>query len=128
MPHELVTTYLTTIEQAILTYPSLYVDRYVEEILTPDRANLRIRLRTEQDNLLEINEAIVVTENQLTTLDYRYHYQDHQNQLIFRYDSTPHFPNLPTFPHHKHRPQDVIASEKPSIQTVLQEVMSYENP
>jgi hypothetical protein len=79
MPHELVTTYLTTIEQAILTYPSLYVDRYVEEILTPDRANLRIRLRTEQDNLLEINEAILVTDNQLTTLDYRYHYQDHQN-------------------------------------------------
>nr|WP_253881088.1 MULTISPECIES: DUF6516 family protein [Microcystis] len=35
-------------------------------------------------------------------LDYRYHFQDEQNNLVFRYDSTPHFPNLSTFPHHKH--------------------------
>jgi hypothetical protein len=50
MPHELLAEYLNAIEQAILTYPSLHVDRYIEEILTPDRANLRIRLRTAQDH------------------------------------------------------------------------------
>jgi len=41
--------------------------------------------------------------------------------LIFRYDSTPHFPNLPNFPHHKHLPDDIIASEKPEITQVLKE-------
>ncbi|WP_353737734.1 MULTISPECIES: toxin TumE [Microcystis] len=59
-------------------------------------------MRFNQTHLLEINEAIVITDNYLEFLDYRYHFQDEQNNLVFRYDSTPHFPNLSTFPHHKH--------------------------
>ncbi|MEA5577863.1 toxin TumE [Anabaena sp. UHCC 0451] len=113
--------YLNQIEQSVLLYSNVYVERYEEEILTPNRANLRIRLRFNQTHLLEINEAIVVTDNQLQFLDYRYHFQDGNNQLVFRYDSTPHFPNLPNFPHHKHLPDDVIASDKPDITQVLQE-------
>jgi len=98
MLHELLVHYLNTIEQTILAYSDLYIDRYTEEILTRDRANLRIRIRIEQNNLLKINEAIVIIDDRLTTLDYHYHYQNEQNQLIFRYDSTPHFPNLVTPP------------------------------
>ncbi|HAN74540.1 MAG TPA: hypothetical protein DCQ51_17120 [Planktothrix sp. UBA8407] len=113
--------YLAQIEQAILYSSNVYVERYEEEILTPKRANLRIRLRFNQTHLLEINEAIIVADNQLDFLDYRYHFQDENNCLIFRYDSTPHFPNLPNFPHHKHLPNDVIASEKPEITQVLKE-------
>ena len=114
--------YLNQIEQVVLLYSNVYVERYEEEILTPNRANLRIRLRFNQTHLLEINEAIIVTDNQLQFLDYRYHFQDGNNQLVFRYDSTPHFPNLPNFPHHKHLHDDVIASDKPDIAQVLQEV------
>ena len=61
-------------------------------------------------------------DNQLEFLDYRYHFQDGNNQLVFRYDSTPHFPNLINFPHHKHLPENVISSKKPEIIQVLQEV------
>ncbi len=113
--------YLDLIEQAIQQCSNVYVERYEEEILMPTRANLRIRLRFNQTHLLEINEAIVVIDNQLEFLDYRYHFQDEYNRLIFRYDSTPHFPNLPNFPHHKHLQNDVIASSKPEITQVLQE-------
>ena len=123
MLHEQLAHYLNAIEQTILTYSDLYIDRYTEEILTRDRANLRIRIRIKQNNLLEINEAIVIIDNRLMTLDYRYHYQNNQNQLIFRYDSTPHFPDLPTFPHHKHLPTTIIACENPEIQQVLQEAV-----
>lgn len=113
--------YLNQVEQAVLQCSIGYVERYEEELLTLNRANLRIRLRFNQTHLLEINEAIVITDNQLEFLDYRYHFQDEQNRLIFRYDSTPHFPNLPNFPHHKHLPDAVIASEKPEIIQVLKE-------
>ncbi|MCL1475001.1 toxin TumE [Argonema antarcticum] len=113
--------YLDRVEQAIQQCSNVDVERYEEEILTPNRANLKIRLRFNQTHLLEINEAIVVADNQLEFLDYRYHFQDEQNRLIFRYDSTPHFPNLPNFPHHKHLPNDVIAALKPEITQVLQE-------
>ena len=114
--------YLNQIEQAIQQYSDAYVEYYEEEILNLERTNLRIRLRFQQEYLLEINEAIIVTGNQLEFLDYRYHFQDGNNQLIFRYDSTPHFPNLINFPHHKHLPDNVISSKKPEIIQVLQEV------
>jgi len=114
--------YLAQVEQAIQQCSNVDVERYEEEVLSPKRANLRIRLRFNQTYLLEINEAIIVVGDRLEFLDYRYHFQDEQNQLVFRYDSTPHFPNLPNFPYHKHLPDDVIAAEKPEIVEVLKEV------
>ncbi len=123
MLHEALADYLDRVEQAILRCSSAYVERYTEEILTPERVNLRIRIRFKQGHLLEINEAVVVMEDNLVPLDYRYHCQDEQNRLIFRYDSTPHFPYLASFPHHKHLPDDVITSDKPDIERVVQEAM-----
>ena len=118
----ILSSYLNQIEQAIQQHSDAYVEYYEEEILNLERTNLRIRLRFQQEYLLEINEAIIVIDNQLEFLDYRYHFQDGNNQLVFRYDSTPHFPNLINFPHHKHLPENVISSKKPEIIQVLQEV------
>ena len=121
MLHEILSDYLEKVTQAILKCSDAYVERYVEEILTPERVNLRIRLRFDQGHLLEINEAVVVEDNSLVSLDYRYHCQDKNNRLIFRYDSTPHFPDLSSFPHHKHLPDTVIPSDKPDIDEIIKE-------
>lgn len=121
MLHEILSDYLEKVTQAILKCSDAYVERYVEEILTPERVNLRIRLRFDQGHLLEINEAVVVEDNSLVSLDYRYHCQDKNNRLIFRYDSTPHFPDLSSFPHHKHLPDTVIPSDKPDIDKIIKE-------
>ena len=113
--------YLASVESAILKCKNTYVERYTEEVITPTRANLRIRLRFTNGSLMEINEALVVQENRLVPLDYRYHFQDKENNLIFRYDNTPHFPHIASFPHHKHLPNKVRASQKPDIEQVLRE-------
>jgi hypothetical protein len=120
MPHKFLEDYLKEIELALLALNQVYVERYTEEILTPTRVNLRLRIRWHTEYLLEINEAVIVRNNILTFLDYRYHCQDQQNSLIFRYDSTSHFPHLSSFPHHKHLPEEVIACEKPELIQVLQ--------
>ncbi len=86
MPHKVLADYLERVEQAILKCGHAYVERYTEEIITSERANLRIRIRFEKGHLLEINEAVVVQNGVIASLDYRYHCQDKQNQLIFRYD------------------------------------------
>ncbi len=121
MLHKLIADYFYQIEQALIALEDAYIERYVEEVLTPERATLRVKVRFMQGHLLEINEALVVEADVLTWLDYRYHCQDDHNRLIFRYDSTPHFPDLPSFPHHKHLRDEVIASEKPKLIEVLQE-------
>lgn len=47
MRHRLLVDYLDRVEQAVASCEGAYVERYVEEILTPERANLRIRIRFE---------------------------------------------------------------------------------
>ena len=73
--------------------------------------------------LLAISEMILEEGDSLIFLDYRYHFQDSNNELIFRYDSAPHYPHLSTHPHHKHLPDAILPSDKPTIEQVLQEVL-----
>ena len=121
MPNAL-SDYLARTERAVLECPDAYIEHYLEEVLTPERVNLRIRIRFDGGHLLEISEAIVADGDCLVFLDYRYHYQDENNQLIFRYDSTRHFPEISTFPHHKHLSDNsVVASEKPEMEQVIKE-------
>ena len=119
--HSLLAEYLLTVETELSALREAYVEHYLEELLTPVRANLRIRVRFDSGRLLEINEAMMVDGNVLKHLDYRYHCQDADNRLVFRYDSTPHFPELPAFPHHKHPPGSVHPAERPDISRVLVE-------
>ncbi|MDZ8184639.1 MAG: DUF6516 family protein [Nostoc sp. ChiSLP02] len=125
MSREVIQAYLDEVEKLLLNCSNTYVEEYSAVILTTQRANLRIRIRFALKYLLAVSEAFVIVNNQIKYIDYRYHFQDEQNSLIFRYDSTPHFPNLPIFPHHKHLFDNVIACEKPHIGDVLQEVMEF---
>ena len=126
MLHKKLESYLNAVEAAIQRCDNVYVERYTEEILTPERVNLRIRLRFSQGYLLEIHEAVIINLQKLQHLDYRYHCQNAQNQLVFRYDCAPHFPDLSSFPHHKHLRDKVIDSQRPEISDVLQEVVKID--
>jgi len=86
--------YLEDIESAVCKLSDVYVEQYEEEYLTPDRVNLRIRIRFAKGYLLELNEATLVEHGNIKHLGYRYHFQDEKNELIFRYDNTPHYPDL----------------------------------
>ena len=121
MLHDILSQHLADIEDSIRRLESANIERYEEEVLTSSRANLRIRVRFLNGHLLEVNEAIVIEADQLKHLGYRYHFQDQQNNLIFRYDNTPHFPDLKSFPHHKHLKNKVEDSDEPFILNVIKE-------
>lgn len=121
MLHSILADYLNAVEQSVSCLINVYVEHYVEEILTATRANLRIRIRFTKGYLLELNETVTVDADKLVALDYRYHCQNGQNILLFRYDNAPHFPDLATFPHHKHLPNGTVACVKPSIFAVFKE-------
>ena len=113
--------YLQDIEAGVRNLGGAYIERYEEEIVAFNRVNLRIRARFPTGHMLELNEAVVGERGQINHLGYRYHFQDKQNNLVFRYDNTPHFPGLEGFPHHKHVPDQVTGVKKPSILTVIDE-------
>ena len=83
----------------------------------------RANLYFEGGSRLHVRE-FVFTRSEVIRDTYVYHYQDADEKLIFRYDNTGHFPNLPNFPHHKHTPSEVIPSSGPDLKTVLDEILS----
>lgn len=113
--------YLYEISKAVSGLKDSYVELYEEEAITNSRLNIRLRVRMGNEFLLEINEAVVSENDNIVHLGYRYHFQNGQNDIVFRYDNTPHFPNLNSFPNHKHLPAGVEASEKPSVWDVIKE-------
>jgi hypothetical protein len=115
--------YLMEVESAIGKLDQAYIERYEEEHLTSERLNLRIRIRFESGHLLELNEAVLAELSSITHLGYRYHFQGEVNQLVFRYDNSPHFPELPLFPNHKHLRDATVPVNKPDVQLVIDEAM-----
>jgi hypothetical protein len=62
MPHDDIQRYLEDVESAIAGLQNAYVELFEEELLTPERLNLRIRVRFYGGCLLELNESVVVQE------------------------------------------------------------------
>lgn len=73
------------------------------------------------DSELHVFEYV---NSDLGRLGYAYHYQDSFGSLILRYNNEPHYPDLPTFPHHKHvaREEAPRPSEQVSMDEVLREI------
>ena len=50
------------------------------------------------ESVLHIKQIIIGE----LTFKYAYHWQDREGNLICRWDNSPHWPNIVTYPHHKH--------------------------
>jgi hypothetical protein len=72
---------------------------------------------------LHLREFVNV-EHSVERYMYAYHYQRPDGALVFRYDNTPHFPTLATFPHHKHEAHEasVVKAFPPDLQIILSEI------
>lgn len=92
----------------------LVVERLVtEETIANLQGIVEGRLRFWDGSMLEFVEVLTVRGVILNKVDYAYHYQDKDDNLIFRYDNAPHYPNITSFPHHKHMQKNVEAATPP---------------
>jgi len=90
---------------------------------TPHIGFLRGSLYFSDGSVLHLREYVRV-QNTVERYMYVYPYQDREGILVFRYDNSPHFPHLSTFPHHKHDGSEakVINSTQPHLKRVLEEI------
>lgn len=74
-------------------------------------------------SLLHLREFVNV-QHGVERYMYVYHYQRSNGIVVFRYDNTPHFPALPTFPHHKHAGSEarVVPAGPSDLPAVLAEI------
>lgn len=117
--------YLDEVESAIRELKGVHVERCEGEVLGDDRAKLPHRLRFARGLLLEISEAIVARTGALQNLGYRYHFQNQQNELVFRFENMSHCPDLGHVLHHTHLKPRVLDCEMPSHFQVLEEAARH---
>lgn len=91
---------------------------------TPFIGFLKGSLYFSDGSVLHFREYVNVRESAIERYMYVYQYHDLNGFLLFRYDNTPHFRHLPTFPHHKHdgSESNVIGSPLPTLKMVLDEI------
>jgi hypothetical protein len=88
---------------------------------------LDARLRYDGGYVLSIRLALIVTRAYPVWTHYSFHLQDGQGRCVFRYDNAPHFPEMATFPDHKHVGHDELPEEheRPSLRLILAEVAAH---
>lgn len=115
-------TYLERLENTLYSRQDIDIEELriqLKGLTVLFRANLRFQ----DHSRLHILEELKFDERRsLQRLKFRYQYQDMDSNLRFRYDNSPHYPHLATFPSHKHVGNDVIAAEPPDLADVLREI------
>jgi len=120
-----VAEYLDAVKERLLTDPVVSSFRIIRERVTLTDGHLRARLALSDSSLFEFSEYVQRSpDGQINVVIYSYHWADADGNLIRRWDNTPHFPDLPGFPHHIHdgRTGTVGAGRPVSISSVLDEV------
>jgi hypothetical protein len=80
------------------------------------------RLRFYDGSLLDFDEVVLLRSDQIVKLRYAYHYQNEAGEVIFRYDNAPHYPNIITYPHHKHMGSAVEPAQVLDLSEILREI------
>jgi len=95
--------YLDSVKERLLTDPLVVAFHVRRARCTTTDAHLRVRASLADGSRLEFSEYVERTpEGRMQVEVYSYHWENAEGQLILRWDNTPHFPNLPGFPHHVH--------------------------
>jgi hypothetical protein len=84
---------------------------------------LKARVWFWDDSYLDLYEVVNTELGYPVRVHYSYAYL-RKEQQVFRYDNAPHYPNIITFPHHRHVgiEEDVVPAEQPSLGDVLSEI------
>lgn len=117
--------YLDSIKERLLTDSVVTAFHIRRERYTVVDGHIRVRASIVDGSLLEFSEYVDRTQDdQMRVTVYSYHWETAAGDLIYRWDNTPHFPNLPGFPHHIHdgRSDTVQPGQPMTIFSVLDHI------
>ena len=120
-----IAAYLDAMKERFVTDPIVTSFHVIRERSTLIDGHLRARLELADSSQLEFSEYVQRSPTgEIVVITYSYHWADTNNQLIKRWDNTPHFPDLPGFPDHIHdgATGQVTTGQPMSIFAVLDEI------
>lgn len=117
----MITDYFEEIERTVSEFlPIIHSQSLSTKLYSRNKGFIKGEIIFADGSSLSFAEVIALGEAEKPK--YRYHFMDSSGNLIFRYDNAPHYPDLDTFPHHKHVPGKVIGCAEPTLPDVLLEI------
>ncbi len=113
--------YLSRLEDTILSREEIRIERLAVERRFLDSGYIEGKLYFYDDSFLEFIEVVELREKAVEKVYYSYHYQK-GDRCIFRYDNTPHYPDLNGFPNHKHIDDEVLPADPPDLNDIVREI------
>lgn len=115
--------FIETVEKLIASTP-IILSSNLQKHFGPDAKTVYIKgnIIFIDSSVLEIAIFAAETPNAIRFDKYRFHYINNQGQVVFRYDNAPHHPEISSFPHHKHTPDEISESTVPSLKNILNEI------
>ena len=74
---------------------------------------------------LSVNTRAGVQDDRPDLRSYSIHFMDGDDNTIFRYDNSRHFPGAGDSPHHKHEGERVFICPQPTIRQIRNEIADY---
>ena len=74
----------------------------IREEAQEQKGLFRYRVSLDDESLLEVFEFFTITLDGVQVLKYSFHWQDHNGNLLKRWDNASHHPEISTYPHHLH--------------------------
>ncbi len=91
------------------------------ELIEEEKVKI-LKLKAE---LIDKSHLYITEVHTINYQKYSYHWQEQTGKLLIRWDNSPHWRNIITFPHHKHIGAKVFPSVRPTIEEVLKEIENY---
>jgi hypothetical protein len=91
---------------------------------TDTRWRLALRLYYPTGHVLRALLVVDCARGYPAWVQYNFHLQDARRRCVWRYDNAPHYPELATFPHHKHvgPAETAVAAPQPTLRQLLAEI------
>jgi hypothetical protein len=115
--------FIETVEKLIASTP-IILSSNLQKHFGPDAKTAYVKgnIIFIDSSVLEIAIFASETSNAIHFDKYRFHYMNNQGQAVFRYDNAPHHPEISSFPHHKHTPNEISESTAPSLKNIMNEI------
>jgi len=104
---------ITRLQASTLVYSYEVLENFNEEAAKL----IKIKANLKDGSILYVRELV-----KADCSFYSYHWQDAEGNLLLRWDNAPHHPAIPTFPHHLHQGNKIIAAYRITIKEVLDEI------
>lgn len=112
-------------KQEILDNPSVINLSFDSTATDEHRGFWKAKITFRDGSSLHLFEFVLIGDDEAKVDKYRYHYQNKENELVFRFDDAAHHKDVETFPEHKHKGDEVVDAERPEISKVFDLVTEH---